>query len=141
MYRESADEDRSVAVFGLNGRVFGIDAASGRRLFEHQVGSGDIELEVGHGRVFAHPHGAELFVFEYPSGRQIGHTRLPGDWPGRATMLLYDQRLFVCTGGEVTCVNLDGQVLWHDPMKGKGVGSVAIAFPGTRRVVDSTHRA
>jgi outer membrane protein assembly factor BamB len=147
-YRTSAAEDRSVLVAGLKGRIFGIDARSGERLWEHaivgegglfgaSVAAGEVEILVEGDRIFAKASGPTLALFEYPSGRLLGQLQVPGSYHGRSTMLLENGLLFVASGGEITCVRADdGAVLWHDPMSGKGIGSVALAFPGKVRQAD-----
>jgi len=135
-YRDDAREDRSVVVFGLEGRVFGLDRDDGTKRFEHDVGHGEVEVLIGSDRIFAHCAWGKLHCFHYPTGAPLGSAMLPGNYDGRPTMLLDGDRLYICTGGEVTCVGLDGAVLWHEPMHGKGVGSMSIAVPGRARQAD-----
>jgi len=138
MYRDSAAEDRSILVVGLNSRVFGVDPASGRRVWEHLLDStpaGEVELLVHGGRVFA-TNGRVLACLEYPSGRLVGTRHLPGTFKGRPTMLLEAGRLFVGTRGELTCYDMDGHELWHDGFPGKGVGSMSLGFPDNVRQAD-----
>ncbi len=138
MYRRSAEEDRSILVVGLNGRVFGVDPATGAHVWEHalsSVPSGEVELMIHGARVFA-SNGRKLACFEYPSGRPVGVVDIPGAYKGRPTMLLENDRLLVATRGELSCYNMDGQLLWHDPFAGKGVGSMSLGFPGNVRQAD-----
>ncbi len=136
MYRANADEDRSVVVFGLNGRIIALDVSTGSRKFEHQVGRGEVELLIEDERIYAVTADRRLYCFTYPSGRALGSTKLPGTYASRPTMLMDSGRLFICSGGEVVCTNLDGGVLWHDPMTGKGLGSMSIGLPGVTRQAD-----
>ena len=140
-YRRNAAEDRSLLVAAFAGRVFGIDARTGERRWEHRIGGalagGEIELLVEGDRIFAKGSGPTLALLEYPTGRLVGQLELPGTYHGRSTMLLEGGLLFVASRGEITCVRAaDAAVVWHDPMKGKGIGSVALAFPGRMRQAD-----
>ena len=134
MYRDTAAEDRSVVVVAFGGRLFGLSVEDGAVLWEHGgLGYGVVEVLVERDRIFVSADGRHMHCFTYPEGRRVGRIRLPGSYTGRPTMLLQDGRLFVGRGGQITCLNKDGQILWHDSMTGKGLGSVSIAFPGNVR--------
>ena len=62
MYREDGSADRSVLVASLNGRVFGFDAVTGERRWEHRVGGVHVELLVEEDRVFAAAADAQRLV-------------------------------------------------------------------------------
>ncbi len=139
MFRESAAEDRSILVVAFNSRVFGVDPATGRRVWEralaYYAGLGEVELLIHGARVFA-CNGRSLMSLEYPTGRVVGEVTIPGSYRGRPTMLIEAGRLYVANRGELTCFNMDGQQLWHDGYSGKGTGSMALGFPDNIRQAD-----
>jgi hypothetical protein len=139
MYRDDAAEDRSILVVGLNGRVLGMQRRTGQILWEHQLQewvSGEIEILIHRGRVYALGQHL-LLLIDYATGTKLRETRLPGTFRGRSVLLLDGDQLFIGTGGEVSCFDLDGNALWHDPLKGRGVGAVGLAFPGNARQADT----
>jgi outer membrane protein assembly factor BamB len=137
VYRKDASEDRSVLVVGLNRRVMGFDAHSGKPRWEHVLpqGSSEVEIVVHEGRVYA-SSGYQLMCLGYPDGRLIDTIALPGTYKGRPTMLVEGDRLYVGLRGEICCFDLAGQLLWHDGLSGKGVGSVSLGFPDNVRQAD-----
>ncbi|HJK91542.1 MAG TPA: PQQ-binding-like beta-propeller repeat protein [Polyangiaceae bacterium LLY-WYZ-15_(1-7)] len=138
MYREDGSADRSVLVASLNGRVFGFDAVTGERRWEHRVGGVHVELLVEEDRVFAAAADRRLHCFHYPTGEPAWEVKLPMVYVSRPTMLREADRLYVAIGGELACVDLEGNLLWHDPMKGFGIASMALGLPGKTRQSDST---
>lgn len=137
-YRQDGSEDRSVLVIGLSGNVIGIDPASGAALWEHKLRMGsEIELVVQGNRVFACSY-RTLACIDYPSGHLVGQVEIDTKHPGRATMLLEGDRLFVATHGELFAFTLDGKQLWKQPLKGKGIGCISLGFPGNVRQADDT---
>jgi outer membrane protein assembly factor BamB len=137
MYRTDSDSDRSVLVVAFNGRVFGLDARTGRQVWSHDIksGHGEVELVVQSNRVFA-AVGKTLVCVAYPTGELLGTTTLPGTYHSRPTMMASGDLLYVATGGELTCVDASGRPLWHEPFVGKGIGSIALGFPGDVRQAD-----
>lgn len=135
MYRVDAAPNRNVLVLGLRGRVIGKDRTSGATLWEYDMGTQyDVELAVVDDRIFAGA-GREIFAIEYPSGRLIGRAPIPGSG-GRCALLVDGQQLFIGVAGEINCFDWNGQLLWHDPMPGRGTGSMALGFPGNVRQAD-----
>lgn len=51
-------------------------------------------------------------------------------------MLIDGDQIFVTHAGEVTAFGLNGEVRWHNPLKGRGSGAIALGFPGHLRQVD-----
>ena len=44
---------------------------------------------------------------------------------------MQDERLYAAAGGEVFCLDpFTGELLWHNPLRGYGVGLVTMAFAG-----------
>lgn len=141
MYRMDNDSDRPVLVVAFNGRVFGLDARTGQRVWSHDIkpGHGEVELVVQPNRVFA-AAGRTLVCLAYPTGELLGKTTLPGTYESRPTMMANGDLLYVATGGELTCVDAAGRALWHEPFVGKGLGSIALGFPGDVRQADERGR-
>ena len=139
MYREDEQEERTVLVVGLNGRVIGMQRRSGQILWEHQLGewvSGAVEVFLLRGRVYA-VGSQHLVLIDYATGQKLREVKLPGTFHGRSVVLVDGDQLFVGTNGEVASYDLDGNLLWHDPLKGRGIGAVGLAFPGNARQADS----
>jgi outer membrane protein assembly factor BamB len=139
MYREDSTPNRSVLVIALLGRVIGKDRATGATLWEHATGiSTELELAVLEDRVFA-SSGREIFAIEYPSGRLLGRTPIPVQYGGRGTLLVDGHQLFAGVGGEIVCFDWNGALLWHDPLKGRGIAAMSIGLPGNVRQADRVH--
>lgn len=137
MYREGGDA--SVLVVAFYGRVFGLNPSTGQQLWAYELGGGlgrgEVELVISEARVYA-CDGRTLMCVEYPSGRWLGSSPMPGSYKSRCSMVLQGDRLYVASGGEVTCFDQNGQVIWHQPFQGAGIGSVALGFPGNVRQAD-----
>lgn len=135
-YRDDGTEDRSVLVVAFNRRVFGLRPVDGAVLWEHAMEApGEIELVLAHERVFA-VTSFHLEVFRYPTGERLARVALPGKYRGRPSVVLERGRLYVGAGGEVTCFDLDGQVVWLQSFVGKGLARVSLGFPGNVRQSD-----
>jgi outer membrane protein assembly factor BamB len=137
-YRDDAREDRSILVVAFGGNVFGIDPVSGAIEWERKLDSmyRDVEIQIAHGRVFAATATA-LHAFDYPSGKPLGVVKIPDQYKGRPTMVLERDRIYIGSAGEVTCFSLEGTVLWMQGFEGKGMGGVALGFPGNVRQADA----
>ncbi|NOY92216.1 MAG: PQQ-binding-like beta-propeller repeat protein [Deltaproteobacteria bacterium] len=143
MYRENAQEDRSVLVVSLNGRVVGFDASSGERRWQYDNGDRQPgpDVLVHAGRVYVLAMTKGLTVLDYLTGEQQAKTDALGTYGGaRPTMLVEGERLFVTAGAEVFCFDLVANLLWHDRMKGMGISSVTLAFPDSIRHADHGRR-
>ncbi|MEC7519869.1 MAG: PQQ-binding-like beta-propeller repeat protein [Myxococcota bacterium] len=136
-YRESGAEDRSILVVAFAGKVFGIAPADGSVRWEHSVAyAGAVELQIHGGRVFAST-GASLHCLDYATGRLLGKVQVPDRYKGRPSMVIEGDRLYLGSQGEVTCFRLsDGAALWTQGLEGKGLGRVALGFPGNVRQAD-----
>jgi outer membrane protein assembly factor BamB len=67
-----------------------------------------------------------VVAFDQESGTRIWETDLKGG--AFVTLLVDGDRIFAATQGEIFCLRAaDGEVLWHDPLKGYGLGFVSIA--------------
>jgi len=136
MYRENATEDRSLLIVALSGNVMALDARSGKRRWEYALGGVATEVLVHGGRVYVVGSQRPFVVLEYATGREmVKHANL-ATWNGRPTMLIDQGRVFVASGGEVFCFDLEGELLWQNEMKGRGIGSIALALPDHARQAD-----
>lgn len=136
-YRSDASEDRSILVVAFGGKVFGVVPGTGEIAWEHVVGTlyPVVEIQIAHGRVFA-ATAASLYTFDYPSGEPLGEVSIPDTYEGRPTMALERERIYLASSGEVTCFGLDGTVQWVQGFAKKGLGAVALGFPGNIRQAD-----
>ena len=132
-YRESGPPP--VVVMTVGGKVLGVDASSGELRWEHDLeGSSATSLQVTMSRVYVCSL-TTLVCLDYPSGAVRWKEKLGG----RATLILEGGRLYVATTyGELDCYSLDGLRLWHNPLKGKGRGSVAVGVPGNVTQADES---
>jgi outer membrane protein assembly factor BamB len=65
------------------------------------------------------------------TGTVIWATRLKGS--DFVNVLLTEDELYATTKGEAYCLDPGtGQIRWHNPLKGMGVGLVCIAAPGSQ---------
>ena len=132
-----------VLVLAVNGKVLGVDAATGARLWEHDTGGrGQVEIAVHRERVFANGIEPAVLCIEYPSGRFLGKADIPRREPG-GRMLLEGDRLYIQGGGKVTCMSaLDGRGLWHQELERLPgpFWEIAMGFPENVRQVDRTER-
>lgn len=137
-YREDAREDRSVLVVAFAGQVFGLEPRTGSIVWEHALNRhrwGEVEVLVQGGRVFA-TDGRELHCLDYRTGSPIGRVVIPDRYKGRPSMVIEGDRIFVASQGEVTCFSVAGDLLWAQEFSGKGMGAVALGFPGNLRQAD-----
>jgi hypothetical protein len=132
-YRENAaplERDRSILVVGLNGRLFGLDRASGEpRWFNDLEGSsGEVTLAIDYGVVIASAAHAALYCIDYLTG--VTRWRQFTKDSGRATILLEPDQIVCMKSGYVDCFAPDGRLLWQQPLKGQGLGRGALGYPG-----------
>jgi outer membrane protein assembly factor BamB len=124
-----------VAAFGSH--VVGIERRTGRRAWHWQSPHATYWT-----RVTVH---AELVVtgannyaacLAYGTGHLFWQVEIP---IAASTLLVDGGELYVASAGEIACLDLrTGAVIWHDPFKGFGVGSVSFGFPGNAAQVDRT---
>jgi outer membrane protein assembly factor BamB len=137
MYRDSAAVDRSILVVAFSGHVFGVDRASGEIRWAHDIeGGGDIELHV-EGRVVIAANHRRIVFLEYSTGEEIRGGELPTGSGGRTTMMVDEENVYVARGGQVYCYGLGGKAKWKQVFGDKGIGTVALGFPGATRQSDS----
>ena len=138
MYRESDSSERPLLVVGLLDQVIALDRRSGEVRWEHKMGSlgSAVELAIVGGRVFAVTASGYLHWFDYLDGARLGNVKLRGAYTGRATMVVDGDHLFIASGGEIVCMDRDGNEVWFNGLEGKGIGPVALGFPGNVRQAD-----
>ena len=60
------------------------------------------------------------------SGARVWETKLKGC--GFVTLLVDEDKVFVGTQGEIFCLDADtGKMIWHDGLRGYGLGLMSIA--------------
>lgn len=115
-----------------------LERTSGKKVWEHALPSALLsrcQTVVRESTVYVAAHSGHLLLLDYATGKERACTTFKGS--GQAPALLLDQEeLFVVMGGEVTAFDLEGEVLWHEPLKGRGNGVASLAFPGNDRQAD-----
>jgi outer membrane protein assembly factor BamB len=62
------------------------------------------------------------------SGAQVWAARIGSDF---VNVTVDETRVFAATRGEIFCLDpLNGKILWHNPLKGYGIGLTTMAFGG-----------
>lgn len=143
-YRENADRpapDRSILVVALNGHVYGLDRATGALRWHNELaggGMGEVFLAVGYGVVVASAVGAKLYCLDYLTGetRWVQNTKASG----RATVVIEPDQIVCAKSGYLDCFAPDGNALWSQPLKGAGMGRVALGYPGNVAQADDKGR-
>jgi outer membrane protein assembly factor BamB len=129
MYRSQPTLPVLVTTFG--GRIFGLDPATGRRLWVYETSStasgNRLRLAVLGDRVYAIVLG-DLHILEYLTGRHLRSVPVPNNAFG--TLMILEGRVYSGGNGAVACFALDGTLLWTDDFKGMGVDVVSFAVPG-----------
>lgn len=133
MHRTSANE---ILVTAFNGRVFGVESATGRIRWEQNLEyPAEVELAIEDGVVIA-ASPRKLAFIDLASGHLHAVVGIPGDYPGRPTMVVAGGFLYIGRDGSVTCMTTRGQPVWTQGFEGKGLGSVALGFAGNLRQAD-----
>ncbi len=130
-YRTGVSPEPVLAAF--NGKIFALDAVTGRRLWSWDSGvSAVVRLGLdGAGRVYALVR-KQLTSLELGSGTEHWSVQVDvGD-----TLLVAGGFVFVGGVGEIACFSRDGNRVWHDELKGHGIGDVALAYKGLVAQVD-----
>jgi len=137
MYRQDASVDRSILVVAFNGRVYGVDRATGVRRWEGpELEASELHLEVTEGIVVVSKRGM-VVLLDYASGALLTAIQVPGEVAAaRATVLVAAPYVYIGADGELFCYSMRGERIWHDPFRGKGHGRIALALPGDASVSD-----
>lgn len=127
-----------VVVLAFGGRVIGMHAHTGERLWEHVTArrAGALRIATEAGRVFV--LSGELSCLDQVSGELVWKVSLPMTIGPTPSLLPYASTVVVADMGEAACFAMeDGNQLWHDGFPGFGVANVAIAVPGANVQIDS----
>jgi len=132
-YRQNAaplERDRSILVVGLNGRVFGLDRASGVPRWSNvlEYSSGEVTVAIDYGVVVASGSYPAIYCIDYLTG--VTRWRKSTKDAGRATILIEPDQILCMKNGFVDCFAPDGRLLWHQPLDGQGLGRGALGYPG-----------
>lgn len=122
---------QDILIVGIDGRVVGIDTATGRVQWEDGLkggGYGEVALAATEQYVFASAGSDMLFCFQYSTGQLLWKAETTSS--GRATLVVQGDRVYVAKCGEVDCFAFDGRRLWSQKLAGKGLGRIAMGFPG-----------
>jgi outer membrane protein assembly factor BamB len=136
VYREL--EDRSILLVGINGRVIGLDRETGAVRWDNGLeggGIGKVFLHIIGDRVLASAHGGGLFCLRYATGETLWTKTTSSQ--GLSTIIVDRDVIFVGKGGEVDAFTLDGELLWSQPLKGRGMIGVSLALPGNVQQSDA----
>jgi outer membrane protein assembly factor BamB len=115
-----------ILVVAFGGNLLGVDPATGKVVWERDVGAHTPRVIVTDAYVFV--AGLRLACFAYPTGEPVWENRAYTD--RAASVILSDERLFCGSNGEVACYSArDGQLLWKNKFPGKGSAEVALATP------------
>lgn len=136
MMRTSAAPNRTVLVATFSSNIFGIARHTGQILWEVPLGShGEADLHVLDEVTIAITH-SDLHFLVTLTGQVLARVPLGMNYPRRPTSLVDEGHLYVAANGEIVCFTLRGERVWHQPFKGKGMGSVALGLPGNVRQAD-----
>ena len=135
MYGDSAGASR-LMVTAFGGKVFGIDAQTGKMLWKHTVSAETtVELYVCEALILA-ACWKTLVCLENPSGILLWRAELRA--AGRVSLLVQGDRIFAAASGEVSCFDRTGALVWTQQFKGEGPAPVAMGLPGNVRQADTT---
>lgn len=124
-------DDHTLLLVALGGKLVALDHSSGAIRWEDGLkggGYGEVALASAHGRVVASAQSAKVFCYRYATGELVWTASTSS--MGRASIVIEGDKVFVAKGGEIDCFSLDGAKLWTQALKGKGIGTAAIGFPG-----------
>ena len=119
-----------ILVMTIGGTILGIDPRTGDVSWAHELSAvqAPTALVVTATRIFA-CNPPRLVCLEYPTGAKRWSASVArGSCP---TILLVGELLYVSSAlGHLECFTVEGQPLWHTPLKGRGTGGVALGMPG-----------
>lgn len=79
---------------------------------------------------------ANIAFIDYQSGHVHAVLKIPGEYMRRPTMVISGGHLYIGRDGETSCMTMRGEPVWIQKFTGKGLGSVALGFPGNIRQAD-----
>lgn len=137
MYRQDASPDRTLLITAFNGSLFAVDRASGEVRWQvlDIPGYGIFEIAIEDGIIIAVSDKSLAFV-DYLTGRKIKVVAVEGTHTRRPTIVVEGGCVYIGRDGELACYTTQGELVWHQPFKGRGFGSMALGFPGNLRQAD-----
>jgi outer membrane protein assembly factor BamB len=139
MNRAEAGHDRTVLISAFNNKIFGVNRQNGQLLWQVELGAGygpTVDIAIIDNVVVA-VCGATLSFIEYRTGRVYKEVKLAGEPSSRPTLLIDGQHVYVASDGELGCYTSAGDLVWFQPFKGHGHGTMALGLPGNIRQADS----
>lgn len=126
-------------VIGLNGKVAGIDRASGELKWDNGMkggGGAEVTLAIGEGVVIASASSNKIFCLDYETGAE----RWTADHhnPARASIIIDAGMAYVAKQGVVIAYHIaTGEKAWTQHLKGFGFGKIAMGVPGNVQQADA----
>jgi outer membrane protein assembly factor BamB len=120
-----------ILILGIGGQVVGIDALTGNIRWQDSMtggGYGEVALAANDEYAFASAQSAKLFCYRISTGELLWTATTSAS--GRATIVVEGRLVFVAKGGEVNAFDFAGERQWEQALKGKGLGRIAMGFPG-----------
>ncbi|MCA9622796.1 MAG: PQQ-binding-like beta-propeller repeat protein [Myxococcales bacterium] len=126
-YRASAS-DQPLLIAAFNGRIFGLDPASGSIVWEFELPEGrfPVHIAVADDRVFAAALD-KLHCLDAKTGARQWDTALA--FQGVSEVRVMGHALLVVSNGELECFSLTGEALWQNGFVGKGWGVISLGGP------------
>mgnify|MGYP001560362752 CR=1 FL=1 len=125
-----------ILIVALGGSVCGLDPHTGAWRWKNALpggGFGEVAISVQDGYVIASATGPVVYCLDSKTGAELWHSHT--EKPGRATILVQDELVYVAKTGVVDCFDIDGRLLWSQQLPGLGSGRLALGFP--RNVVQA----
>jgi outer membrane protein assembly factor BamB len=139
-YRESpgpAEADRSILVVGIDSYLIGIDRKTGEQRWENPLvigGAGEVYIALRYGALVVSAFDAVVLRVDYQTGETLWER--PTRDTGRATILVEPDLIVVGKGGYLNAYDHHGKPLWFQELRGRGLGRLALAFPGNLAQAD-----
>jgi outer membrane protein assembly factor BamB len=134
-YRDApgpAEADRSVLVVGIDGYLVGIDRKTGEQRWENPLvvggAEGEVFIALRYGALVVSAFDALVMRVDYLTGATLWER--PTRDTGRATILVEPDLIVVGKGGYINAYDHNGRPLWFQELRGRGLGRLALAFPG-----------
>lgn len=125
-----------LAIVATGYHVIGMERRTGQRVWQWSSnGTSWTRIAIDAERVVV-GGGHELASLAYDTGALIWRVKCP---LLVSTLLVDGDVVLVGSQGTVICfASSDGSFLWHDGLKGFGIGAVALGFPGNAAQIDLT---
>jgi outer membrane protein assembly factor BamB len=120
-----------ILILGISGQLVGLDALTGAIRWQDGMkggGYGEVSLAANDELVFASAQSAKLFCYRYQTGELLWAADTSSS--GRATIIVEGRLVFCAKAGEVDAFTFTGERQWTQALKGKGIGRIAMGFPG-----------